>query len=93
MAQGSKITDPVRTVFLSRIEREGDLLLYRVRANGFLYHMVRILTGTLVEVAQGKIQPSEIPAITESRDRSRAGLTMPACGLYLNRVFYTDPEI
>ena len=92
MAQGSKITDPVRTVLLSRVEREGDLILFRVRADGFLYNMVRILAGTLVEVAQGKILPSEIPAITESRDRSRAGLTMPACGLYLNRVFYTDPE-
>lgn len=92
MAQGSKITDPVRTILLSRVERDGNLILFRVRADGFLYHMVRILAGTLVEVAQGKIQPSDILAITESRDRSRAGLTMPACGLYLNRVFYTDPE-
>lgn len=92
MAQGSKITDPVRTILLSDVEREGDLILFRVRADGFLYNMVRILAGTLVEVAQGKILPSDIPAITESRDRSRAGLTMPACGLYLNRVFYQQPE-
>ena len=88
MAQGSKITDAVRTVTLSQIEREGDILLYRVRANGFLYNMVRILTGTLLAVGEGKISPQEIGAITESRDRSRAGITMPPHGLYLNRVIY-----
>ena len=92
MAQGSKITDPVRTIRLSEVKREGDLILFRVRADGFLYNMVRILAGTLVEVGEGKINPTEIPFITESRDRSRAGLTMPACGLYLNRVFYQEPE-
>ena len=92
MAQGSKITDPVRTIMLSLVKRDGDLILFRVRADGFLYNMVRILAGTLVEVGQGKIDPADIPSITESRDRSRAGLTMPACGLYLNRVFYKEPE-
>ncbi len=92
MAQGSKITDPVRTIYLSRVERAGDLILYRVRANGFLYHMVRILAGTLVEVALGKIDPDQITEITGSRDRSRAGRTMPACGLCLERVFYETPE-
>ena len=90
MAQGSKITDAVRTVTLSRVEREGDILLYRVRANGFLYNMVRILTGTLLAVGEGKLRPDEVPEITQSRDRSRAGITMPPQGLYLNRVFYPD---
>ena len=88
MAQGSKITDCVRTVTHSELTRQGDLLFYRVRANGFLYHMVRILTGTLVAVGEGKIAPDDIPRITDARDRSLAGITMPAHGLYLDRVIY-----
>lgn len=88
MAQGSKITDAVRTVSLSEVTREGDAVIYRVRANGFLYHMVRILAGTLLAVAEGKLSPDEIPHITAARDRSLAGITMPSDGLYLNRVIY-----
>ena len=88
MAQGSKITDAVRTVTLSQIEREGDVVIYRVRANGFLYNMVRILTGTLLAVGEGKLEPEDIPAVTAAKDRSRAGITMPPHGLYLNRVIY-----
>ncbi len=90
MAQGSKITDCVRTVTESEVAREGELILYRVRANGFLYHMVRILTGTLVAVGEGKLSPSDIPFVTESKNRSLAGITMPPEGLYLHRVIYPD---
>lgn len=93
MAQGSKITDPVRTVTDSELTREGDLILYRVRANGFLYHMVRIMVGTLVDVALGRLEPEAIPGIIEGRDRALAGPTAPACGLYLNRVFYSSQKI
>ena len=92
MAQGSKVVDTVRTVTRSEVERRGDMIFYRVAANGFLYHMVRIIVGTLLDVANGKIDPKDIPAITQSRDRSRAGPTAPAHGLYLNRVIY-PPEI
>ena len=88
MAQGSKIVDPVRTITSVSVSKEGNLILFRVAANGFLYHMVRILVGTLVAVGEGKLLPSDIPAITESRDRARAGITMPACGLYLDHVCY-----
>lgn len=91
MAQGSKITEPVRNITVSEWSRNGDILLYRVRSNGFLYNMVRILTGTLLAVGEGKLAPEDIPAVTDSRDRSNAGITMPAHGLYLNRVFY-PPE-
>ena len=90
MAQGSKVVSTVRTITRSELERQGDLILYRVAADGFLYNMVRILTGTLVEVAQGRISPDEIDRITAARDRSEAGLTMPACGLYLNYVRYHE---
>ena len=93
MAQGSKIVDPIRTVTRSELTKEGDLILYRIAADGFLYHMVRIIVGTLVEVALGRLDPSEIPEITNSRNRERAGLTAPACGLYLNRVFYSSQKI
>ena len=88
MAQGSTVTSTVRTVKAASIEREGDLLVLRISADGFLYNMVRILAGTLIDVGLGKIEPEDIPAITASRDRSRAGMTVPACGLYLNRVLY-----
>ena len=90
MAQGSKVTDPVRTVSRVGLSREGDLILFRVAANGFLYNMVRIMAGTLVDVAQGRIDPGAIPAIIASRDRGLAGQTAPACGLYLDRVTYSS---
>ncbi len=80
--------DLTRTVTDSKVERWGDLVVFTVAADGFLYNMVRIMTGTLLRVAQGKIAPEDIPAIMERRDRKAAGPTAPACGLYLNRVFY-----
>ena len=90
MAQGSKIVDPTRTVYRSEVTREGNLIRYRVCADGFLYNMVRIMAGTLAEVGEGKIDPADIPQILSGRDRSRAGRTLPACGLYLVRVFYPE---
>lgn len=88
MAQGSKVESTVRTIYRSEIFREGNVICYRVSADGFLYNMVRILAGTLLAVGQGKIDPEEIEKITAAKDRSLAGSTMPACGLYLNRVVY-----
>ncbi len=80
--------DLTRTVSLSKVERRGELVVFTVAADGFLYNMVRIMTGTLLRVQQGKIVPDDIPGIIEAKDRKRAGPTAPACGLYLNRVFY-----
>ena len=88
MAQGSTVATTVRTVKAASVEREGEMLIFRISADGFLYNMVRILAGTLIDVGLGKIEPEDIPVITASRDRSRAGMTVPACGLYLNRVDY-----
>ena len=88
MAQGSKICDTVRTVTGAEVVKNGDLILFRVSANGFLYHMVRILAGTLLLVGQGKLTVEQVRQITASRDRKLAGSTLPACGLYLNRVIY-----
>ena len=88
MAQGSSVKSTVRTVTRADVYRDGDCIVFRVAADGFLYNMVRILAGTLLLVGQGKLTPKEFQAITEGRDRAMAGSTMPACGLYLNRVFY-----
>lgn len=92
MAAGSKILDTTRTVFASSLSREGDSITYRVRADGFLYNMVRIMVGTLMEVGEGKIPPESLPARLDSLDRGTLGRTAPAEGLYLNRVFYNHPE-
>ena len=88
MAADSKIKDTVRTIYDARVARDGDVIEFRVSANGFLYHMVRILTGTLIAVAEGKLSPDEIEKITEARDRRLAGITAPPQGLFLNRVVY-----
>ena len=88
MAQGSKIVDTTREIKYAEVCRYGEQIIFRVAADGFLYNMVRIMTGTLLLVAQGKIDPCDIDRITESKDRKNAGSTVPACGLYLNRVEY-----
>ncbi len=88
MASGSSVSDTVREVVSARVVRRGDVVEFYVAADGFLYNMVRIMTGTLVAVAEGKISPSEIGEIIASRDRSRAGMTAPPDGLYLNKVEY-----
>ena len=88
MAKGSKVTSTVRCVEYARLERKGDLIVFSVAANGFLYNMVRIMAGTLIDVAHGKINETDIPEILASGERDRAGFTAPPCGLYLNRVVY-----
>ncbi len=88
MAKGGNDKDTVRRVEYATVTREGDFIEFRVAANGFLYNMVRIMMGTLLAVAEGKISPNDIDAITESKDRRRAGITAPACGLFLNKVIY-----
>lgn len=88
MASGSKVTDTVRTVYHAELAREGDVISFRVSANGFLYHMVRIMAGTLIDVLLGKKEPTDVAEILDSRDRRLAGSTAAACGLYLHRVSY-----
>ena len=88
MAQGSKIVDTSRNVKYASVYKEGDFIVFKVAANGFLYNMVRIMCGTLLLVAQGKIEPCDIKEIIDSKNRKNAGATVPACGLYLNKVEY-----
>lgn len=88
MSEGSDVEDTVRTVTALSVERNGDLIEIRISADGFLYNMVRIIVGTLTEVAFGRISPDDLVDIINSHDRSRAGMTAPADGLYLNKVVY-----
>ena len=77
-----------RTIEYFNISKIGDIVEFKVKANGFLYNMVRIMVGTLLRVSQGKIKPDDIPKIIQSKNRSLAGPTAPPEGLYLNDVVY-----
>jgi tRNA pseudouridine38-40 synthase len=89
---GDGLGGNVRCLLTSQWMPDGkkDLLVYRVRGNGFLHHMVRNLVGTFLEVGRGNLAESEIPAILESRARERAGPTAPARGLFLVNVEYSS---
>lgn len=87
-AAGSSVEDTVRTVMNASVERCGDEVVFRVEANGFLYNMVRIMTGTLIDISRGKIPENSIPQIIETKNRFAAGYTAPARGLYLNKIHY-----
>lgn len=81
-------TDFRRTVKNAEVRRDGDMVEFRVEADGFLYNMVRIMVGTLLKISQGKIPENQICAIINKKDRKFAGPTAIADGLYLNKVFY-----
>ena len=85
--------DLSRTITCSQWRREGDLVVYRVSADGFLYNMVRILVGTQLWGAAGKLAASDMHGILSAEDRNAAGPTAPAAGLYLNRVFYDSEDV
>ena len=87
-AAGATTLSNVRTIFDCSVEREGDLVIFRVKGDGFLYNMVRIMVGTLLDINSGKIEKGSIPAIIESKSRFSAGVTAKAHGLYLAEVYY-----
>lgn len=93
-ASGGKIPEEqrVRTILACGVARAGDTVTLSITGDGFLYNMVRIIAGTLCEVSSGKLEPQAMAEIIASQDRSRAGLTAPACGLYLDRVYYDKEE-
>lgn len=78
----------VRTVYSIDIREEGSRIILTFRGNGFLYHMVRIMTGTLIEVGLGKRPPEDIKRILAAANREEAGFTAPAEGLFLVKVDY-----
>jgi tRNA pseudouridine38-40 synthase len=78
----------VRTIKRFQIKRQGHLVLMRVEADGFLYHMIRNMAGTLLDVGRGKRKPENVAAILKAKDRRLAGMTAAAEGLTLLRVAY-----
>ena len=87
-ASGTSSKSSVRTIYKAEVYKEGDRIFIELTGNGFLYNMVRIIAGTLVDVGIGKIKPDEIPEIIKMQKRENAGKTLPPNGLYLLRVMY-----
>ena len=87
-ASGTSAKSSVRTIYKATVDKNVDKIYIELTGNGFLYNMVRIISGTLLEVGLGKIKPEEIPEIIDSKDRERAGRTLPPQGLYLLNVTY-----
>lgn len=85
---GSSVKTTVRTISKLEVYKDGDIIIIDIAGNGFLYNMVRIIAGTLINVGRGKLSPLEISAIIESKDRTRAGSVLPARGLCLEEVYY-----
>lgn len=92
MSSGSSVEDCRRTVYSASVHRDGEQIIYRVEANGFLYNMVRIMAGSLIDIAYGRKNEEDIRAALQDGDRTRAGFTAPPDGLYLCDVKY-DREI
>lgn len=87
-SSGRTVEDTVRTVYDCSVKRDGDYVLISVSADGFLYNMVRIIVGTLVDVSDGKISVDNASEILASCRRDSAGVTAPPQGLFLNKVLY-----
>ena len=87
-ASGTSSKSSVRIIYKAVVKRQDDRVIIELTGNGFLYNMVRIIAGTLVDVGIGKIDPEEIKNIIEEKDRKKAGKTLPARGLCLLEVQY-----
>lgn len=89
-ATNTNVVDKVRTIYTIELNEDGDLLTFRFVGTGFLYNMVRILVGTLLEVGSGKRKACDMLEIVAKQDRQFAGKTAPGHGLYLWEVFYSE---
>lgn len=87
-ASGTSSKSSVREIYDAKVWREGDLIQIELTGNGFLYNMIRIIAGTLIEVGEGAIEPAEVKVILEAKDRSKAGKTVSPSGLCLMGVEY-----
>jgi len=87
-ASGSDVKDTVRTVFSLDIRQDGSFIIMDIKGSGFLYHMVRIIAGTLIEIGQKKRPPLSMKDIIASKDREKSGVTAPAKGLMMMEVYY-----
>lgn len=82
----------VREIYSCTVEKDGDIITIRVTGNGFLYNMVRILAGTLIQIGDGRKSPEDMIKILEACDRGAAGPTAPACGLTMIGLEYEEKE-
>jgi tRNA pseudouridine38-40 synthase len=87
-AAGCDAAHPVRTVYRVSLDQRDELLVFTIEATAFLRHMVRNIVGTLIEVGRGLRTAESFAGLLEVRDRTKAGATAPACGLYLVEVKY-----
>ena len=87
-ASGTSSKNSVRKIFKAEVFERDERVYIELTGSGFLYNMVRIISGTLLDVGIGKINPEDIPEIIKSKDRKKAGRTLPAVGLYLVEVNY-----
>ena len=87
-ASGTSGKNSVRTIYKINIEKKDERIYMEYEGNGFLYNMVRIISGTLIDVGIGKIKPEDVKRILEAKDRKLAGKTLPPHGLYLVEVNY-----
>lgn len=87
-ASGTSSKSSVRTIYDAKVYKNGDRVNIELTGNGFLYNMVRIISGTLIDVGIGKILPEEVTDIINSKERTKAGKTLPPNGLYLIKVEY-----
>ena len=85
---GCQALSPVKTLDKLNIEKIEDEIIFTVEARSFIYHQVRNMVGTLMQVGNGDLSPEEVKRILEAKDRKQAGISAPAYGLYLNKVVY-----
>lgn len=85
---GAQVQTTVRTIYAVNVTKEDDMVHIRITGNGFLYNMVRIIAGTLMQVGTGLMEPEQVKEILEARDRSKAGPTAVAKGLTLVKIRY-----
>lgn len=89
-AQYCQAKSPVRKIEEINIEQHDDLIILTIKANAFLHHMVRNIIGVLLPIGRHEKNPQWVKEVIDARDRKAAGITAPADGLYLNRVFYPE---
>lgn len=87
-ASGAQVTNFERTIFQASLTKKSNFYIFKFTGDGFMQHMVRILVGTCVDVGRGKLTLNDVEQALASGNRAKAGKTMPACGLYLKKIYY-----
>jgi tRNA pseudouridine38-40 synthase len=87
-SNGGSVKTSVRTIKRLELLKRDNIITLNIEGDSFLYNMVRIIAGTLIDIGRGRIPHNTVPDIILSKDRNRAGKTAPACGLCLERIYY-----